>query len=138
MNAEQAMVREFHEKHGLTINDIPTLLTAADSLLRLSLNGEENGEYGEALRKDSLIKVADALGDLLYVTYGAAVAHGLDMEPIFAEIHRSNMTKPVTRRLSPGEKVSKGPGFEEPHIEECIIEQMRRSQKSGRWYKDQS
>ena len=90
MTNEQLAVHAFHQTFGLTINRAPTLPGRADVILRRELISEELDEFCCAT---SLTEVADALGDLLYVVYGAAVTYGIDLEPIFNEIHRSNMSK---------------------------------------------
>lgn len=61
--------------------------------LRYQLIEEELREFDQAMADRDLVKVADAIGDLLYVVYGAAVAFGIDMQPVFDEIHKSNMSK---------------------------------------------
>lgn len=93
MSKAQEMVREFHQTFGLTINDTPTVPSLADRALRYTLIEEELNELALAFERGSLTAIADAIGDLLYVTYGTAVCCGIDMKPIFVEIHRSNMTK---------------------------------------------
>lgn len=86
------MVRDFHSKFGLTINEAP-VLSPADDKLRVELIREEASELSDALANGDLVEIADALGDLLYVIYGAGVTYGIDLEPVVAEIHRSNMSK---------------------------------------------
>ena len=86
-------LREFHSTFGLDMSDAPTLATEKTGKLRVRLIQEELDEYSEALELNDLLGVADALGDLLYVVVGAAVTHGLDLEGIFWEVHRSNMSK---------------------------------------------
>jgi predicted HAD superfamily Cof-like phosphohydrolase len=86
-------VRKFHETFGLTINEKPTIPSGKDAALRVNLINEEAKEFEEATNAKDIVKVADALADLLYVVYGAALTYGLDMEPIFREVQRSNMSK---------------------------------------------
>jgi predicted HAD superfamily Cof-like phosphohydrolase len=64
-------------------------------MLRYNLLKEENEEYLEACKRGDLVEIADALGDLLYITYGTILKHGLQhkIEEVFDEIHRSNMSK---------------------------------------------
>lgn len=107
MNKEQTMVKEFHEAFGCVVNETPTVPDFETMCLRLELIREEVEElraegFGvyetffdqmQQGNKPNLVKIADALGDILYVVYGTAVSCGIDMEPIFAEIHRSNMSK---------------------------------------------
>lgn len=89
----QNRVKEFHEKFGCTISEYPSLHDTRERELRYELLREEMEELRLALDSRDIVEVADALGDILYVTLGAGVTFGLDMEKIFTEIHRSNMTK---------------------------------------------
>ena len=94
MNAEQKMVLEFHKTFlPDEVSEKPTLALTQFHELRVKLIDEENEELKEGLEENNLEKVADAIADLLYVVYGTAVTFGIDMEPIFKEVHRSNMTK---------------------------------------------
>lgn len=90
---EQRMVKQFHETFEIHDNKIPTLVDAKTAELRIKLIQEEFDELKEAIANDDLVKVADGLADILYVVYGAAVSYGIDMEPVFNEVHRSNMSK---------------------------------------------
>jgi NTP pyrophosphatase (non-canonical NTP hydrolase) len=84
---------EFHTTFDLPIRYKPTLLDPKDFIRRLSLITSEVGELGDAVRRKDIVEIADALGDLLYVTFGMAMEMGLDIDRIFDDIHRSNMTK---------------------------------------------
>mgnify|MGYP001584899075 CR=1 FL=1 len=99
MNKMQAQVAEFHETFGLGVGYTPAVRNAE---LRLDLIKEEWFELIDGLHNKNLIESADALGDLLYVIFGTAVEFGLDMEPIFDEIHRSNMAKEGGHRREDG------------------------------------
>jgi hypothetical protein len=92
MNKQQQQVEEFMRTFGQTV---PSGFTPMDypGLLRVSLIMEEAGEFEEALAADDWIGAIDAICDILYVTYGAASAMGIDIEPFFDEVHRSNMSK---------------------------------------------
>lgn len=92
MNEQQRMVSEFMQAFG---QKVPSTFTVRDfpGALRAELIREEAEEFAEAIREGHHIKALDALCDLLYVTYGAACAYGVDIEPLFAEVHRSNMSK---------------------------------------------
>ncbi len=95
------MVAEFHRTFGFPGPD--TLDPAAfPGELRISLIEEEAQEFAEAVRAGDLPETVDALCDLLYVTYGAAVALGVDLEPFFHEVHRANMTKVGGTRRADG------------------------------------
>jgi len=93
MSEEQRLVKEFHKQFGLAISDEPYIPETNTVDLRLDLIREEFNELRAAMKDKDLVATADALGDLLYVVYGTAVSCGLDMRPIFKEIHRSNMSK---------------------------------------------
>ncbi len=93
MTDEQNMVAEFHKMFDLAVSDYPMLPDEATRSLRIRLIQEELDELQEALAKQDLASVAKELADLLYVVYGTAVSCGIDMEPVFREVHRSNISK---------------------------------------------
>jgi predicted HAD superfamily Cof-like phosphohydrolase len=128
MNDEQLMVREFHERFGLPCHERPTWPGDTAHRLRVLLIEEELAEFRNAGETGSLVEAADALADLLYVVYGAAVTYGIDLAPIFQEIHRSNMSKgdpEVVRR--PDGKVLKGDRYSPPRVEELVEGQRERA-----------
>ncbi|UMB60045.1 nucleoside triphosphate pyrophosphohydrolase family protein [Lutibacter sp. A80] len=115
-------VQEFHEAFGLGINQEPIAqLSENKSKLRFDLMAEENEEYLEAAKKNDLIEVADALGDMLYILCGTILEHGMQhkIEEVFNEIQLSNMSKlgangkPIYREDG---KVLKGPNYFKPNI----------------------
>ena len=71
------------------------------------------------------VEIADAIGDLLYVTLGCAVALGLNTQPIFDEVHRSNMTKFIDGHRREDGKWIKGPSYSPANLEPIIKEQMK-------------
>src|SRR5258706_12069858 len=85
-------VTAFHKAMGQTVGDLASP-RIRDGRLRIDLIEEEALEFREAVEAGDLVKAADAIGDLIYVSVGAAVTFGLDMNPIWAEIQRSNMNK---------------------------------------------
>lgn len=89
----QAMVEEFHRKFEIAISDRPSLPEDATRQLRVRLIQEEFEELQEAMAAQDLPGVAKELADLLYVVYGTAVSYGMDMDPVFREVHRSNLSK---------------------------------------------
>ena len=93
MNAAQKMVQEFHEEFDIHVASTPSLPTEATQTLRNRLVQEEFEELQEAMQHKDLSAIAKELADLLYVVYGTAVSLGIDMEPVFKEVHRSNMSK---------------------------------------------
>jgi predicted HAD superfamily Cof-like phosphohydrolase len=110
----------FMRSFGQDLPDKPGFPEHKTVKLRLDLIEEEYHELVEATLTSNLTGVADALGDLLYVVYGAGHAFGLNLGLIFNEIHRSNMSKlgddgkPVYREDG---KVMKGENFFEPNLE---------------------
>ena len=109
----QGMVREFHVKHGVECPERPTIpADLGTRMLRVRLIAEELREFDSAT---NLVAVADALGDLAYVVYGAALAYGIDLGPVLEEIHRSNMSKAVGQKREDG-KVEKGDGWTPPDL----------------------
>jgi predicted HAD superfamily Cof-like phosphohydrolase len=84
----------FHVAFDLPRRSCPSIdVDAALVDLRVRLLEEEVGEFAEAARCGDLAALADALGDIVYVAYGAAVTYGLDLDAVVAEVHRSNMSK---------------------------------------------
>lgn len=89
----QRCVMDFHTAFDILISPSPTLADEKTRSLRVELIREEFRELMDAYDKEDIVEVADALGDLIYVVVGAALSHGIDIAPVFAEIHRSNMSK---------------------------------------------
>jgi predicted HAD superfamily Cof-like phosphohydrolase len=114
VNKEQAMVAAFHRRFGNPPPDRPDL-AAFPGQLRVSLIAEESAEFAAAVADGDLVEMVDALCDLLYVTYGAAVDLGVDLEPFFAEVHRSNMAKVGGTRRADG-KWLKPAGWTPPDV----------------------
>ena len=119
-------VSEFHKAFGLSIENKPTANISSDiSKLRYNLMKEENEEYLEATKKNDLVEIGDALGDMLYILCGTIIAHGFQdkIEEIYDEIQRSNMSKlgsdgkPIYRKDG---KVLKGPNYFKPDIEKVL------------------
>ena len=89
-------VEEFHEIFRIGNRYEPTgTVPPEEAMLRYNLLKEENEEYLEACKNGDVVEIADALGDLLYITFGTILRHGLQhkIEEVFDEIHRSNMSK---------------------------------------------
>jgi predicted HAD superfamily Cof-like phosphohydrolase len=114
MTPQQKMVQEFHEKYHAPVRTVPTMISPKDRLRRARLIFTEASEFIEAADREDLVQMVDALADLLVVVYGAAVELGVDLEPVFAEVHRSNMSK--DGGMDAGGKILKGPGFRPPDI----------------------
>ena len=92
--------------------------------LRYDLIEEELLELKEAIKQKNITETADALTDILYVTYGAGHAFGIDLDRCFAEVQRSNMSKlgedgkPIYREDG---KVLKGPNYSEPDLKNTLL-----------------
>ncbi len=114
MSPEQKMVRDFHSKYGAPVAGRPAMPTAKDCLRRARLIVSEAAEFLEAADQGDFVEMVDALADILVVTYGTAVEMGVDLEPVFVEVQRSNMSK--NGGFDAGGKILKGPGFSPPDI----------------------
>jgi predicted HAD superfamily Cof-like phosphohydrolase len=93
LNDAQKMVLEFHHQFDIHVSPRPSIPDESTRTLRKRLIQEEFEELEEAMEKQDLPSMAKELADLLYVVYGTAVSLGIDMEPVFREVHRSNMSK---------------------------------------------
>lgn len=108
----QGAVTEFHIKFGVPARARPEMISAEDRLRRVRLIFEEAAEFATACSTQNMVEIADALADLLYVTFGAAVEFGINIHPIFHDVHRANMSK--TGSADAGGKITKGPNFVPP------------------------
>ncbi len=84
---------EFHEKFGLGIRDYPGLISSKIVLLRTKLIITEAAELIEAMANGDLVKIADGITDLRYVTIGTGLEYGIPMRRVFNQVHANNMTK---------------------------------------------
>ena len=116
MDTAQRKVLEFHLSMGSPIRAYPSLNPGQDKL-RLELLREETRELSDALRAGDIVKIADALGDLKYVIEGTALAYGIDLKPVFNEVHRSNMTKEP--KIGMG-KARKGRDYKPPKLKPIL------------------
>jgi len=128
---EQDMVKQFHERFGLYIESDPfALIPKCERNIAIKLIAEEFDELKQGIQNCSLIEIADALGDLLYVVYGAANRYGIDMEPVFKEIHRSNMTKEGGYIQADG-KFIKPDSYEPPDLVQILNDQIEKGIRKG-------
>lgn len=118
------MVREFMEKAGQECPTKPVIPELEICVLRYNLHKEENEELRDASCSEDIVGIADAIGDLLYVVLGTAVAHGIDIEPIFNEIHRSNMSKFIDGHRRADGKWVKGPSYSPANLKPILDEQQ--------------
>jgi predicted HAD superfamily Cof-like phosphohydrolase len=125
MKKQLEAVEKFHNAFGQDNGTYPRPLTKDEYELRHNLMQEENEEYLEACDDNSLVEIADALGDQLYILCGTILRHGMQhiIEDVFDEIQASNMSKlgedgkPVLREDG---KILKGPGFFRPDLTKFI------------------
>lgn len=117
MNQELKMVMEFHRKFQVPVADTPSLIPEDRSDLRYKIIDEEVGEYKVGVEKKDLENIAKELTDILYATYGTILEHGLQdkLGEIFAEVHRSNMSKEYHPH-----KVQKGANFSKAELGEIL------------------
>ena len=112
-------VKTFMETFNQEVKTEPSFSTDQINKLRYDLIEEELGELREAIENKDLLEVADALTDILYVTYGAGHAFGIDLDKCFEEVHSSNMSKldkngkPIYNESG---KVMKGPSYFKPNL----------------------
>ena len=112
-------VGHFMKTFGQEIKIKPDLSTEKINKLRVSLINEELEEFKEAIKNNDLKEVADALTDILYVTYGAGHAFGINLDKCFDEVQQSNMSKlgddgkPIYNDKG---KVMKGPNYFKPDL----------------------
>ena len=118
-------VGTFMKTFGQEVKIKPSFSTEKINKLRIDLIKEELEELTEAMNNKDLLEVADALTDILYVTYGAGHAFGIDLDKCFEEVQNSNMSKlgkdgkPIYNEFG---KVMKGPNYFKPNLEKFIDE----------------
>ena len=116
-------VRLFMKTYGQEVKDKAGFSDAKTNKLRIDLIKEELEELTEAMQDENLLEVADALTDILYVTYGAGHAFGIDLDKCFEEVQNSNMSKlgvdgkPIYNEAG---KVMKGPNYFKPDLSKFI------------------
>ena len=112
-------VGTFMKTFGKEVKIKPSFSTDKINKLRVDLIKEELEELTEAINNKDLLEVADALTDILYVTYGAGHAFGIDLDKCFDEVQKSNMSK-LDEKGKPiyndSGKVMKGPKYFKPNL----------------------
>lgn len=117
MHKAQQQVIEFHNKFGVEKTHLPNICFS--KRLRLDLIEEELKELVDGFNENNLEKVADGLVDLLYVVYGCAISCGIDIEPLFDEVHSANMRKEGGSIRSDG-KILKPKNWQKPNIKHIL------------------
>jgi len=116
-------VKTFMETFGQEVKNKPSFSTYKINSLRYDLIKEELEELKVAIENKDLLEVADALTDILYVTYGAGHAFGIDLNECFNEVQNSNMSKlgvdgkPIYNEAG---KVMKGPNYFKPNLSKFV------------------
>ena len=116
-------VRLFMKTYGQEVKEKAGFSDAKTNKLRIDLIKEELEELTEAIKDENLLEVADALTDILYVTYGAGHAFGIDLDKCFEEVQNSNMSKlgddgkPIYNEAG---KVMKGPNYFKPDLSKYL------------------
>ena len=116
-------VGTFMKTFGQEVKTKPSFSSDKINKLRIDLIKEELDELHEAMKNNDLLEVADALTDILYVTYGAGHAFGIDLDKCFDEVQNSNMSKlgengePIYNESG---KVMKGPNYFKPDLTKFV------------------
>ena len=116
-------VGTFMKTFGQEVKTKPSFSSDKINKLRIDLIKEELDELQEAMNNNDLLEVADALTDILYVTYGAGHAFGIDLDKCFDEVQNSNMSKlgekgePIYNESG---KVMKGPNYFKPDLSKFV------------------
>ena len=116
-------VKTFMNTYGQEVKERATFPENKIVKLRIDLIEEELNELKEAVKNNDIVEVADALTDILYVTYGAGHSFGVDLDKCFDEVQRSNMSKlgvdgkPIYNESG---KVMKGPDYFAPDLKKII------------------
>ena len=116
-------VKRFMETFGQMVRTKPQFPDEKTMRLRFDLIKEELNELEKAMKEKNLQEVADALTDILYVTYGAGCAYGINLDKCFKEVQRANMSKldnngkPIYNENG---KVMKGPNYSKPNLKQFI------------------
>ena len=116
-------VKTFMETFGQEVKSKPSFSNEKINKLRYDLIKEELDELSEAMKNKDLLEVADALTDILYVTYGAGHAFGINLDKCFEEVQNSNMSKlgengkPIFNESG---KVMKGPKYFKPDLSKFV------------------
>lgn len=147
MDKIQSQVKEFCLKALQECPDSPSIPNFSSRVLRTRLIAEEFLEFAKASgisifvderpismidlhfcdsgEDPDIVEVADAIGDLNYVSYGAALCYGLDMEPLEKAIHENNMTKFIDGYVDTNGKLRKGPSYKPVDLTELIKAQKK-------------
>ena len=116
-------VKKFMETFGQMVRTKPQFPDEKTMQLRFDLIQEELNELEQAMKTKNLKEIADALTDIMYVTYGAGYAYGINLDKCFKEVQRANMSKlgkdgkPIYNENG---KVMKGSNYSEPNLKQFV------------------
>ena len=116
-------VKKFMQTFGQDVKKKPSFPSEKIISLRRELIEEELSEFKDAIKNRDIIEIADSLTDILYVTYGAGISYGIDLDKCFDEVHKSNMSKlgddgkPIYNNQG---KVMKGPNYFKPNLSKFL------------------
>ena len=116
-------VKKFMDTFGQIVRTKPQFPNDKTMQLRFDLIKEELNELEHTIKTKNLKEIADALTDILYVTYGAGCAYGINLDKCFKEVQRANMSKlgndgkPIYNEKG---KVMKGPNYSEPNLKRFV------------------
>ena len=116
-------VKKFMETFGQMVRTKPQFPNEKTMQLRFDLIKEELNELEQAMKTKNLKEIADALTDILYVTYGAGYAYGINLDRCFKEVQRANMSKLGTDGnpiYNDKGKVMKGPNNTKPNLKQFV------------------
>ncbi len=134
------VVREWLVAAGFPVSDHPTLEVPDKAReMACALIEEEAAEFRAAVEASNLVEIADAIADLIWVTLEAAATFGIPVEPVFAEVRRSNWTKIKANEpvVTAAGKVVAGPGFSPPDLLPILAEHAASPEHVADWIRRQ-
>ena len=117
-------VIDFHTAFGQRVGEFPEFPDTNERQMRINLLTEEFNEYMDAESQNDIVELADALADIIYIACGTAASYGIDLDEVFKEVHRSNMTKLVDGKVIRREdgKILKPAGWTPPDIKGVLFD----------------
>lgn len=129
-------VRDWLAAADLPVNEHPTLDVPPKAReMACALIEEEAAEFRAAVETSDLVEIADAVADLIWVTLEAGVTFGIPIEPVFAEVQRSNLTKlgMDSRVVNDAGKIVAGPNFSPPNLLPILAAHARSPEDVADW-----
>lgn len=122
MNKWQQDILDFHKACGIPFKDKIGIPTIERTDLRINLIREEVNETIDGLETDDMVEIADGIIDSIVVLIGTAIEYGIDLEPLWDEVQRANLSKSKGPKRADGKQL-KPDGWEPPNIEARLREQ---------------